>query len=169
MNTQVNDQVLENLPANVRQAIEQAVEMTKLEMWRNLRIKTPVDHGRAANSWQMQVVNPLEHMIYNTASYIKYLIEGTGEYGPTGRPIMPKTAGALKFLWKGKTFIFKGDLTEKWQKASFIKWAKEEGMEPVLSWPKGIKPHDFIDKSKQETEARIPEFVQTAIDRVMGS
>lgn len=168
MNTEFNDEVLQRLPANVRQAIEQSVEMTKLELWRNLRIKTPVDEGRATNSWQMQVIDPLNHMIYNTAEYIKGLIEGTGIYGPQGKPIMPKTAKALKFQWKGKTFIFKGDLTEKWQKASFIQWAKDEGMEPVLAWPKGIKPNDFVDKSKEETERRIPEFVETCIERVLG-
>lgn len=69
-----------------------------------LKEHTPVRTGSLARAWKRQKRVNLE-VLYNSAlnkegrPYLQYVVEGTGIYGPTGRPIIPVNKRAM--YWEG--------------------------------------------------------------------
>lgn len=117
------------------------IQLTANQLLRNLKIKTPVDKGRARGSWAITKMRFDSAEVKSSASYMKYLDKGTGIYGPKGQPITPTTKKVLKFVYKGKTVF-----------------AKQV---------KGIQPQKIVEKSIQATTPKIPEFVKQAINEVV--
>jgi hypothetical protein len=148
---------------DARKVTAKALEYTALETWGKMRINVPKDHGRLANSFLLNKIDDYEYRIISGVRYALDVNNGTGVYGPTGQPIKPKTKKALKFIWHGKTIIAKGDLPNKQSKAAFAKWAKDNGMEPMFSWPKGQKGSKYVERSVQQASSRVDEFIRRAI------
>ncbi len=154
------------LAKQVQQAASLAMEYTASDVWAGIRKKAPVDHGRLAGSFQMDRAGELSWMIHTAVHYALYVHNGTGIYGEHGTPIVPRTAGALKFFWKktGRMMVFKGDLQSSGARASFGNWAEERGMSPVFAWVKGMEARPFANWAIEDTEKRIEEFVRRAIN-----
>lgn len=69
-----------------------------------------VDLGRLRSSITTDVRADSKGLVGRVGSNVEYALhhhEGTGIYGPRGRPITPKTASVLRFKPKGSsTFVF---------------------------------------------------------------
>jgi hypothetical protein len=64
----------------------------------------PVDSGRLRSdiSWELRHDNVPFIRVGNSVDYSLNVHEGTGIYGPTGRPIRPRRAKVLRFKVGGK-------------------------------------------------------------------
>lgn len=75
----------------------------------------PVDYGRLRSSISAVVTETdrgVKVTVGSPLEYARYQEEGTGIYGPRGRPIVPVTAKALKFKPKGaKGFVFRAKVS----------------------------------------------------------
>ena len=101
--------------------------------------QTPVRTGLMQQSWYVTSQSDLESAISNRAPYFLYFIEGTGPH-----QIRPRFASALHFQ-SGSDVIFTR----------------------LVNHP-GTKPHDLLQRVKEDAEAEIPRFFGEAWDEVTG-
>jgi hypothetical protein len=170
MNVEWDDEQLRQFVELGTRAVELALKYTATEVWGNIGRKAPVDEGRLAGSFKLEPQDALSWLISSAVHYALYVHNGTGIYGEHNQEIKPRNAKALVFYWKkiGKTVAFKGDLPNKWQKRNFAEWAEGKSITPVFAWVKGMKPRPFADEAIKDAETRADEFVQRAVDEVMG-
>lgn len=119
--------------------IEKLVEMVAFECTGNLKRLAPKDHGLLANSFQNNQQDRLSWIIQNGRNYAMPVNDGTGIYGPTGRPIHPTTAKCLAFMVGGRTIFTKSI--------------------------KGQQGSHYIERSISETENRLDDFVRTILSQ----
>lgn len=137
-----------------REGLDLGMEYVAEAMVESLERTSPKDTRRMSESWYSEQVGDKDYRFDNLTDYWKHVWKGTGVYGPTGEPIKPKTAEALKFEWKGMTTVWKGDLETDEEKASFIAWARARGMVPFLVWPRGIKGRPYVEEAMEITRER---------------
>lgn len=118
------------------EAVQEAVKLTALDVWGNVRENSPVDHGRLAGSWQMQRLSALQYRVSTAVKYAAWVNDGTGIYG-SGQPITPKRARSLVFEINGKTIFARS--------------------------VKGQRGKKYVEKSIHQTEQRKNEFVSMAL------
>lgn len=129
----------EKIKENARkaaEAIKEAVKLTALDVWGNVRENSPVDHGRLAGSWNMKRMSALQYRVSTAVQYAAWVNDGTGIYG-SGKPITPKRSRALVFQIRGKTIFARS--------------------------VKGQRGQKYVEKSIQQTEHRKNEFVTMAL------
>lgn len=130
---------LGELASKGRAAVARAFKDMALDLWGNLREESPVRHGRLAGSWEPQQVSDLEWRIRSAVSYALAVNEGSKP-----REIVPTRAKALKFV-VGNQVIF----------------AKR------VNHP-GTPANPYIDRAIDRTSRRLDDFVQLAVEAVMG-
>ncbi|WP_044639737.1 HK97 gp10 family phage protein [Risungbinella massiliensis] len=130
---------LPELSAKVTDAVEYAVKLTADDAKKNLWINSPIDTGRLSLSWRQNRISQLRYMVYTKVKYAKWVNDGTGIYGPTGRPITPKRAKYLRFEINGQVIYAKSVRGQKGQK--------------------------YVEKSVTQTEQRKSSFVSQALSR----
>lgn len=118
------------------EAVKEAVKLTALDVWGNVRENSPVDHGRLAGSWSMKRMSALQYRVSTAVKYAAWVNDGTGIYG-SGKPITPKRARALVFQIQGKTIFARS--------------------------VKGQRGQKYVEKSIHQTEQRKNEFVTMAL------
>jgi hypothetical protein len=99
--------------------------------------QTPVRTGLMQQSWYVTSQSDLESSISNRAPYFLYFIEGTSPH-----QIRPRFASVLRFQ-SGSGAVFTR----------------------LVNHP-GTKPHDLLQRVKEEVEAEIPRFFGDAWDEV---
>lgn len=121
---------------------DRALGYVAQEVWGNIGREAPTDEGKLANTgnWALEKAGHLGYRIYTNLVYALFVHEGTGIYGPVGRPITPTRARFLVFEWQGRTWFLRS--------------------------VKGQKPNPYADRAMESAEMRIPEFVQRAIDEL---
>lgn len=45
--------------------------------------------------------------IFNTAPHAKFVLQGTGVFGPTGRPIVAQPGNPFRFVYQGRRFVLR--------------------------------------------------------------
>ena len=127
-----------------RKVVKRTIELSRLELKGNIQRNAPVDHGKLQGGWFISPYPGLGGSVHSNAHYTSYVNDGTGIYGPLGKPIRPRNAKALKFTTKtGKTVFAKS--------------------------VRGIKPRRFVEKSITQTERRNDEFLIRAVMENEGS
>jgi hypothetical protein len=99
--------------------------------------QTPVRTGLMQQNWYVTSQNDLESTLSNRAPYFLYFIEGTSPH-----QIRPRFTSVLHFQ-SGSDLVF-----------------------TILVNHPGTKPHDLLQKVKEEAEAEIPRFFGEAWDEV---
>jgi Bacteriophage HK97-gp10, putative tail-component len=131
------DDRLNRLAKIVNKAIENATKLTALDLWGNIRENSPTDHGRLAGSWAMTRMGKLRYKVHTAVVYARFQNDGTGIYGPAGRPITPRKSRVLVFDVSGRTVFARS--------------------------VRGVKGRRYIEKSINQTEKRKHEFVHLAL------
>ena len=124
-----------NLQENIDKFKDEVLEQTSRKGKMILTLNTPKDTGAGAQAYRIQK-SPNRHKITNDKKYLPWVNDGTGIYGPRGKPITPKTAKFLHFHWKGREWFLKS--------------------------VKGQKPQKFVEKSMSEIVESIPETAKIA-------
>lgn len=119
-----------------------ALELLAQEVWGHIGREAPTDEGKLANigNWSLEQMGNLAWRIHTNVAYALFVHEGTGIYGPVGKPIVPKRARYLVFEWQGRTWFLKS--------------------------VKGQKPNPYADRAMDAASARTQEFIQTAISEM---
>lgn len=133
-----------NVLDNIDTLGEKIVNNVASNLQGNLKMESPVDHGRLQNSWSIFDEGPLEKTVASSANYAEYVNDGTGLYGPHKTLIRPTTKKALKFTPNNGKF---------------------KGMTIFTPYSRGIKPRKFVEKSMERTSNRIPELVIQSINQ----
>lgn len=124
---------------------KRALDLSQLELLRNLKINSPVDQGKMQGSW-FKLPNPSadKRRIKSAANYTANVNDGTGIYGPRGRIIRPRTGRLLgPFKYQGKLI--------------------------AVPWIRGQKGQKFVEKSITQTKTRTDEFIIRAVMETEGS
>lgn len=100
---------------------------------------TPVDEGHLTGAWTTDK-NSNGIQMSNSAKYAVYLNEGTGVYGPRGKPITPVKAKVLH-----------------WEKGGTHYFAKSVS---------GVKGQHFVEKSLDSVEEKLPAILQQAVNKI---
>lgn len=135
---------INNVLDNIDGLSEKIVNNVAINLEANLKMESPVDHGRLQGSWTIFDDGPNQKTVKSSAEYAEYVNSGTGLYGPNHTLIRPTTKKVLKFTPnKGK---FKG-------------------MPIFTPYSRGIKPNPYVERSMQKTQNRIPELVIHSINQ----
>lgn len=134
MNLEITRNDLKHMLPQLRRAFHKSHDLTALDLWGNLKENSPQDHGRLAGSWILRKVS-LMHSVVGTN--VKYAL--AQNYGLDPFVIYPRRRKALRFVISGKVIFAKR-----------------------VNHP-GIKGKKYIEKSIDQTESRIPEFVNRAL------
>lgn len=146
-------------------AVEMIGEMATDAAMRGVLAHIPRDSGDTARSHEPREVvgRPGHHeWAIDADENAERILNGTGVYGPSGRPITPETAQALRFEWKGEWVIFKGDLETPQERAIFARWAEERGMTPYFTWPKGMEARNYAEEAIGDVQRELPGIAAVA-------
>ena len=118
------------------------------EMLRNLSLNSPVDHG-LLRQWFFFNTSADHIEIRSPAAYAIFVDQGTGIYG-RGNVIRPK---------RGKALAFKAG--PKWNGP-----VNKDGY-AFLKYSKGQKGQKFVEKSIEQTQAKLDQLFIKAINEVI--
>lgn len=135
MPTEITRNDLDKMVPQFKRALERSHDLTALDLWGNLRDNSPQDTGRLAGSWALQKMGGMESKIGTNVKYALVQNDGADPYD-----IFPRTAKALRFVISGEVI--------------FAKHVRHPG----------IKGKKYIEKSIDESNARISEFVEMALE-----
>lgn len=127
---------LEKLIPKVKRALQEAHNLTALEVWGNLMEFSPQDHGRLAGSWKLTKKGALESVIGTSVKYAKVQNDGSDPY-----MIYPRKRKALRFQVDGQTVFAKSVLHP------------------------GIQGTHYIEGSIAAAESRVPDFIRMALNQ----
>lgn len=109
--------------------------------------------------------------MYTAVQYARYVNDGTGVYGPSGKPIQSKKQGkvitpkrpngVLVFEIDGKTIFAKSVK----QPRSTLVFRVGGEMVHAMS-VRGMRGRKYVEKSISQTEQRKAEFVEIALSKV---
>ena len=133
---------LKPLDPRFKSAAKRTVELTAIDLQGNLKKNSPVDHGRLQGSWVIFQTGELERTVKSSAKYAIFVNDGTGLYGPLHHLIRPRNGRFLSFVPR------KG---------------KYKGKRIAVPWTRGQKPQKFVEKSMEQTERRVQEFMIRAL------
>lgn len=131
---------INNVLDNIDGLSEKIVNNVASNLQGNLKIESPVDHGRLQGSWTIFDDGPNQKTVKSSANYADYVNSGTGIYGPHKTPIVHPTIG--------KKFAF-----------------QVNGKMVYTNIIKGIKPRRFVESGMEKTQNRIPELVIHSINQ----
>jgi hypothetical protein len=171
MPVRVDEDDLREIAKKAAEAVKQAVRLTAVELTGNIRENSPVDHGRLAGSWNMKSTGALSYKVYTAVQYARYVNDGTGIYGPSGKPIQSKKQGkiitpkhpngVLDFEISGKTIFAKS------VKQPRLPIVFRVGGKTVYAMSvSGMRGRKYVEKSISQTERRKAEFVEIALSKV---
>ena len=129
---------LKPLEPRFKKVAKRTVELTSLELQRNVKMLSPVDHGRLQGSWVVFQTGELQRTVKSSAKYAIFVNDGTGIYGPRKTPITHPSIGKMFAFQVNGRMIFTRQI-------------------------KGIKPRKFVEKSMEMTQSRVQEFMIRAL------
>lgn len=135
MSIEITQNDLNNMIPQFRRALQRSHDLTAQEVWGNLREYSPQDHGKLAGSWVLQRQGNMRSTVGTSVKYALVQNDGVNPYD-----IFPRSAKALRFVVDGAVI--------------FAKRVRHPG----------IKGKQYIEKSIDEANARISEFVEMALD-----
>ncbi|MBM7623721.1 HK97 gp10 family phage protein [Sporohalobacter salinus] len=133
----VDTSELEELARRVPEALGIAQNYAGADLEGNLQENSPVDQGHLQGSWHRETVGQYGQLIYSSADYALVASEGSDPY-----EIYPDESKALYFEYKGSMVTVK-----------------------KVEHP-GIEGTGYIPESIKQTEDRIDEFVDKALEEV---
>lgn len=136
MPSEITQNDLKNMIPKLKRALGYSHDLTAQNLWGNLREFSPQDHGRLAGSWALKRTGNMESTVSSNVKYALVQNEGSDPY-----EIFPRGAKALRFEVGGRVIFAKSVLHP------------------------GIAGTKYIDGAIAETESRISEFVEIALDR----
>ncbi len=97
--------LMELFPQRVDQALDQALDIVGPRVLQDLMDATPVASGELRDAWAM---TPIDGglLFQNTAEHARWVLEGTGIFGPIGAPIRPVTAKKMVFIAQSGEKVF---------------------------------------------------------------
>lgn len=138
---------IKNLDKIGEQTGRNLVHLAGLNTQEEVERRTPEDVGHLKNSWFVEDnQSSSQFRLYNSRKYAPFVEEGTGVYGPSNKPILPKTKKVL--AWKPSK---KG-----------LKYANKNGWVFAKS-VKGQKGVHMAEKSIEATTKRIKDLAITAV------
>lgn len=135
MPIEITQNDFDNMIPQLRRALQRSHDLTAQEVWGNLREYSPQDHGRLAGSWVLQRQGNMRSTVGTSVKYALVQNDGSRPYD-----IFPRSAKALRFVVDGAVIFAKR-----------------------VHHP-GIKGKQYIEKSIDEANARISEFVEMALE-----
>ena len=163
------DENIKRLGEKAANAVKYAALLTSQDLQGNIIENSPVDHGRLSGSWALKRISTLRYMVSTAVEYAKFVNDGTGIYGPSGKPIQskqpgrkifPKSGQKLKFTVGGRT-VFAESVQQPRKPLSF----SVGGNHIFAMSVKGMKGRKYVEKSISQTEARKAQFVDMALDK----
>lgn len=121
--------------------VEEVARSVALSLEREIKQRTPVDTGRLRGAYQYKKTGKGQYQITNNVEYLFAVNDGTGEYGPTGKPIEAATGKVLAFMVKGTPVFAKS--------------------------VKGQKGKHFVEESIESVENNIEDIGDAAVKRVL--
>jgi len=119
--------------------LEKAIQMTALELGRNIRTEAPIDQGNLRGSWQLSQLGALEWALNSKTKY-RWMVQT----GTKAHEIRPVNAKALHFTIAGDEIFCK-----------------------VVHHP-GTAANPYITRAIDATIKRLPEFADKAVKEVLG-
>lgn len=138
MKLEIKVEELKPLEPRFKKVAKRTVELTSLELQRNLKMLSPVDHGRLQGSWVIFHTGELQRTVKSSAKYAIFVNDGTGIYGPRKTPITHPSIGKMFAFQVNGKMIFTRQI-------------------------KGIKPRKFVERSMEMTQSRVQEFMIRAL------
>lgn len=138
MKLEIKVEELKPLEPRFKKVAKRTVELTSLELQRNLKMLSPVDHGRLQGSWVIFQTGELQRTVKSSAKYAIFVNDGTGIYGSRKTPITHPSIGKMFAFQVNGRMIFTRQI-------------------------KGIKPRKFVEKSMEMTQSRVQEFMIRAL------
>lgn len=138
MKLEIKVEELKPLEPRFKKVAKRTVELTSLELQRNVKMLSPVDHGRLQGSWVVFQTGELQRTVKSSAKYAIFVNDGTGIYGPRKTPITHPSIGKMFAFQVNGRMIFTRQI-------------------------KGIKPRKFVEKSMEMTQSRVQEFMIRAL------
>lgn len=135
MSMEITKNDLDKIVPKFRKALGRSHDLTALDLWGNIRENSPVDQGRLAGSWKLEKKGDLHSSVATNVGYALVQDQGSDPY-----EIFPRVAKALRFVVGGQTIFAKSVLHP------------------------GIAGTNYIGGSIAQTESRLPEFIQMALD-----
>lgn len=80
-----------------REVLTRAFGYSAIEAWGNVRENAPVDHGRLAGSWELEMIDDETARLYTAVSYAEAVSTGTDPH-----TITPVSASVLAFEVSGQ-------------------------------------------------------------------
>lgn len=126
---------LDNMLPQFKRAMERSHDLTALDVWGNIMDNSPQDHGRLAGSWELNKMGGMHSTVSTGVKYALVQNDGSDPY-----EIFPRAGTSLRFEIGG-TIIFAKSVLHP-----------------------GIAGTKYIEGSIAQTENRVSEFVQIALD-----
>lgn len=126
---------LEKIAPRIRKALGHSHDLTAMDFWGNIRENSPQDTGRLAGSWALQKRGYMQSTVSTNVKYALVQNDGSDPY-----EIFPRVAKALRFEISGQVIFAKSVLHP------------------------GIAGSKYIEGSIAQTESRISEFVEMALE-----
>jgi len=136
--TRLNEREIDaSVRHHVARAVRRAQRRTRDRAKAELTNAGRVDTGRLRNSIVSEVVEPaglvLRGKVVADADYSYFVHQGTGVYGPRGRPIVPRRARVLRWRPRGSAaFVFRPEARGV-EPTPFLQRAKER-----------VRPSDYL-------------------------
>lgn len=135
MPTDITRNDLDNMLPQFKRAMERSHDLTALDVWGNIMDNSPQDHGRLAGSWELNKMGGMHSTVSTGVKYALVQNDGSDPY-----EIFPRAGTALRFEIGGTVIFAKSVLHP------------------------GITGTKYIEGSIAQTENRVSEFVQIALD-----
>ncbi|MCH5586314.1 HK97 gp10 family phage protein [Shimazuella sp. AN120528] len=171
MPVRVDESELREIARKSAEAVKQAVRLTAVELTGNIRENSPVDHGRLAGSWNMKPTGALSYKVFTAVQYARFVNDGTGVYGPSGKPIQSKKQGKI-ITPKSPNGVLVFEINGKMVFAKSVKQPRsplvfQMGGKTVHAMSvRGMRGRKYVEKSISQTERRKAEFVEIALAKV---